>query len=171
MSTQACIALQNEPLTWMRTNHGDGYALGWKGDSSLRQKAYNLFCNFHQPPNHGNSPQCLEVGDDISYIYLSTLAYIKPALSLYFYVNAVSGGEVPVNKKWNEESCEFDSFDYDEEAAKQLADESADVFIKTIKHVDFIHPSPKIQGSEYGMGYFSVSQTSWVEDLASATSS
>ncbi len=170
--SKALTALINEPLIWMLTPHGEGYALGWKGPSEFRDKAYTLFTNYYAPPKRGASPQLQVVSDDLTYIYLFNPESIRLALSLYFHVQAIMDGEVAVKKGWegSDEGDEVAEYRYepDEITAAKIGAASADAFMLTIKQVNFIPPPPETNGAEYGIGHFAREERFGVEDLASA---
>jgi len=167
--TKACSALINEPLSWFLTPHGDGYALGWKGDPALKESSYNLFANYYQPK--GASPVLCEV-NDISYIYLPNLTALNSALHLFFHVNAVRDGDVMVTQGWKGEDTDESPleyvYSYDETEADRLATLATEAFVATIKHSNFIPSIPKPHGDIYYMGKGTREEYSPVEDYASA---
>ena len=163
-TTKACLALINEPITWMLTPHGDGYALGWKGPFEYRELSYNLFVNCHTPFN-GQSPVHILLNETTSYIYLASLASIKKALITYFYVHAIRDGEVEVNKGWVDDEYVYEP---NEVQATKLATQSADHFISTIQSVGFIPSLPKPHGDIFTLGRLVGEDHSLVEDYASA---
>lgn len=164
MTTKACTALLNEPLIWMLTPHGDGWALGWKGPQAFRELAYNMWANLHEPHN-GVSPIHITLNDSTSYVYLANLAAIKKVLTLHFYLHAIRDQEIEVTKGWVDDEYVYEP---NEEQATKLATESADAFMLTIKNVGFIPSLPKPHGDTYTLGRLNREEYTPVENYASA---
>lgn len=177
MTTPKSLALLlSEPIQWMLTPHGDGWALGWRGPKEYRTLAENLFLNYYQPAAKAGSPQVIDLSDDLSYIYLADPAAIKRTLSLFFHVHIVRDGEVKTTKTWEskmetEDGEEVDNGDFvywaDEAEATRLAAAAADAFITSIQVVGFIPPLPKPHADAYSMGRYTREELSLVEDYAS----
>lgn len=169
--TKACSALINEPLSWFLTPHGDGYALGWKGDSALKEAAYNLFANYYQPK--GASPVLCEV-NDVSYIYLPNLAALNSTLRLFFHVHAVRDKDIEVRQGWRGDDTNASPLEYmyyyDEIEADRVAALATEAFTATIKHQNFIPSLPKPHGDTYCVGRYTPEELTPIEDYASAAS-
>lgn len=181
MSTKACLALLNEPINWLLTPHGDGFALGWKGPSEYREKAYVLFVNYHEPTKRKGrfsvsrpAPLLVTLSDDTSYIYLPNLETITKTLHLYFHVQAARDGDIQVTKGWKGEDTDESPleyvFDYSVEQADKLAAQSVEVFMSAIKHINFIPSVIKPQGEVYSVGRRFREESHVVEDYATAAS-
>jgi hypothetical protein len=172
-----CLAtLLSEPIQWMITPHGEGWALGWRGPKEYRTLAENLFLNYYQPAKRAASPQVIDIGDDVSYIYLTDPAAIKRTLTLFFHVHIIRDCNVNTTKTWVpkveiEDGEEVDNGDFvyeaDEIAAATLAAECADAFMTTIKPVGFIPSLPKPHADAYSMGRYIREELNLVEDYAS----
>lgn len=167
MSTKALHNLTTEPLIWMLTPHGDGYALGWKGAREFIERAYILFVNYYQPPKHGASPQLIDISDNLSYIYLPNEKVIRQTLTLFFHVHAVRDGDVEVKQGWIGvgDDAEY-AYEADEAGAEKLAIQSAETFFNSIQRIGFIPSLPKPTGEEYALGHFVSEERFGVEDLA-----
>lgn len=165
MSTKSLKCLINEPLKWLLTPHGDGYALGWEGPLEYRSRAYNLFVNYLDYDRA--PPRLISLHDNLSYIYAPSIESIKRALTLFFHVEGVRNGEVEVKRGWVGEGDDAEYvFEADEIKAEELALQSTQAFMSHIQWTGFVPPLPKPYENAYAMGWFPPTELVTIEDYA-----